>query len=84
MSVRAPAVAMDKAAFDAVIGRGVAAIKENEYIFQLLTKMDKTGYWKSLSCGSTFESINSNNIKNADIAVPSNQEQKEIRDFSLI
>ena len=34
MSVRAPAGAMGKTAYDAVIGRGVAAIKGNEFIYQ--------------------------------------------------
>ena len=40
MSVRAPAGAMGKTAYNAVIGRGVAAIKGNEFIYQLLVKMD--------------------------------------------
>ena len=44
MSVRAPAGAMGKTAYNAVIGRGVAAIKGNEFIYQLLIKMDKEGY----------------------------------------
>ena len=39
MSVRAPAGAMGKTAYNAVIGRGVAAIKGNEFIYQLLVKM---------------------------------------------
>ena len=58
MSVRAPAGAMGKTAYNAVIGRGVAAIKGNEFIYQLLVKMDADGFWKILSCGSTFESLN--------------------------
>lgn len=78
MSVRAPAGAMGKTAYDAVIGRGVAAIKGNEFIYQLLVKMDGDGYWKPLSCGSTFESLNSNNIKNANVLIPNTNEQKKI------
>lgn len=70
MSVRAPAGAMGKTAYDAVIGRGVAAIKGNEFLYQSLVKMDEEGYWKKLSCGSTFESINSDNIFNAEIYIP--------------
>ena len=81
MSVRAPAGAMGKTAFDAVIGRGVAAIKGNEFIFQLLVKMDSEGYWKSLSCGSTFESLNSQNILNAEITIPDIEEQKLIGEY---
>ena len=78
MSVRAPAGAMGKTAYDAVIGRGVAAIKGNEFIYQLLVKMDGDGYWKALSCGSTFESLNSDNIKNANVLTPNIAEQQQI------
>ena len=78
MSVRAPAGAMGKTAYNAVIGRGVAAIKGNEFIYQLLVKMDTDGFWKALSCGSTFESLNSDNIKNAEIIIPSEEEQEQI------
>ena len=77
MSVRAPAGAMGKTAYNAVIGRGVAAIKGNEFIYQLLVKMDSDGYWKALSCGSTFESLNSDNIKNADVLIPDVAEQEK-------
>ena len=78
MSVRAPAGAMGKTAYNAVIGRGVAAIKGNEFIYQLLVKMDADGFWKTLSCGSTFESLNSENIKNAEVKIPTTAEQIKI------
>ncbi len=78
MSVRAPAGTMGKTAYNVVIGRGVAAIKGNEFIFQSLVKMDESGYWKRLSTGSTFESLNSDNIKNAIMYVPSKEEQSKI------
>ena len=81
MSVRAPAGTMGKTAYNAVIGRGVAAIKGNEFIYQLLVKMDSDGYWKALSCGSTFESLNSDNIKNADVLIPNAAEQKKIGQY---
>ncbi len=81
MSVRAPAGAMGKTVYKAVIGRGVAAIKGNEFIYQLLVKMDKEGYWKKDSTGSTFESLNSNSIKNAEIKIPFDDEQKEIGSY---
>ena len=54
MSVRAPAGTMGKTSYNAVIGRGVASIKGNEFIFQTLNKMDADGYWRRLSAGSTF------------------------------
>ena len=78
MSVRAPAGAMGKTAYNAVIGRGVAPIKGNEFIYQLLVKMDADGFWKTLSCGSTFESLNSDNIKNAEVKIPTTAEQIKI------
>ena len=81
MSVRAPAGAMGKTAYNAVIGRGVAAIKGDEFIYQLLVKMDSDGYWKALSCGSTFESLNSDNIKNADVLIPDVTEQEKIGEY---
>lgn len=78
MSVRAPAGAMGKTAYNVVIGRGVAAIKGNEFIYQLLVKMDSNEYWKTLSCGSTFESLNSDNIKNTNVIIPKKDEQETI------
>lgn len=83
MSVRAPAGAMGKTAYNAVIGRGVAAIKGNEFIYQLLIKMDKEGYWKKDSTGSTFESLNSSSIKNAVIKLPTLEEQNKIGEYFL-
>ena len=81
MSVRAPVGAMGKTAYNAVIGRGVAAIKGNEFIYQLLVKKDTDGFWKTLSCGSTFESLNSDNIKNAEVKIPATAEQIKIGGF---
>lgn len=83
MSVRAPAGTMAKTAYNGVIGRGVATIKGNEFIYQLLVKMDTEGYWKRLACGSTFESLNSDNIKNAGIVIPNITEQEVIGKYFL-
>lgn len=69
MSVRAPAGAMEKTAYSVAFERGVAGIKENEFIYQCLVKMDVDGYWKNLSCGSTFESLNSEHIFNVEIHI---------------
>ena len=78
MSVRAPAGTMGKTAYNAVIGRGVASIKGNEFVFQQLSKMDNDGFWKKDSSGSTFESLNSDSIKNAEISLPREVEQVKI------
>ena len=81
MSVRAPAGSIGKTSYNAVIGRGVAAIKGNEFIYQILSRLEQNVYWKSLSCGSTFESLNSGNIKNAEIVITSEEEQIKIGNF---
>ena len=82
MSVRAPAGAMGKTAYDVVLGRGVAGIKGNEFIYQTLVKMDSNGYWKRLAAGSTFESVNSDAVNNAEIMIPQDMaEQDRIGDY---
>ncbi len=81
MSVRAPVGEMGKTAYNVVLGRGVAAIKGNEFIFQNLVKMNDDGYWKKFSSGSTFGSINSDTIRNAELSVSSHEEQEIIGEF---
>lgn len=81
LSVRAPVGDIGKTTYDVVLGRGVAAIKGNEFIFQSLGRMKQMGYWNKLSTGSTFESINSNDIKDAYIIIPSDEEQDKIGVF---
>ena len=78
LSVRAPVGDVGKTDYNVVLGRGVAAIKGNEFIFQLLSRMKQSNYWSKLSTGSTFESINSNDIKSAEIYLPSPEEQSAI------
>jgi len=77
-SVRAPVGETGKTAYNLVIGRGVAAIKANEFIFQCLSKMNLNGYWKKLSAGSTFDSINSTDLSTALIQLAPNKEQTKI------
>ncbi len=82
MSVRAPAGAMGKTAYDVVLGRGVAGIKGNEFLYQTLVKIDKDGYWKKLAAGSTFESINSDAVNNAKLILPKQlDEQNKIGSY---
>ena len=78
MSVRAPVGNIAQTQYDVVIGRGIAAISGNLFIKQLLNKMDKAGYWNKYIAGSTFESVNSNDIKSANIKVPKLEEQEKI------
>ena len=81
LSVRAPVGDIGKTDYDVVLGRGVSAIKGNEFIFQQLGKMKYNGYWTRYSTGSTFESISSNDIKEAVIFVPNPSEQEKIGVF---
>ena len=81
LSVRAPVGDIGKTDYSIVIGRGVAAIRGNEFIFQTLGKMKIDGYWNKLSTGSTFESINSNDIKEAQIKITNIKEQTKIGNF---
>lgn len=78
MTVRAPVGYLAMTNMDAVIGRGVAAIDGNKYLYYLLQikLMDRT--WEKLSSGSTFESISSNDIKNLEIKVTETEEEKLI------
>ena len=78
LSVRAPVGDIGKTDYNVVLGRGVAAIKGNEFIFQLLSRMKQFNYWSKLSTGSTFESINSSDIKSIEIYLPSQDEQSAI------
>ena len=84
LSVRAPVGDIGKTDYDVVIGRGVAAIKGNNFIYQQLGKMKENGYWSRYSTGSTFDSINSNDIKEALITIPNEEEQKKIGTFFKI
>ena len=81
ISVRAPVGDIGKTDYDVVIGRGVAGIRGNEFIFQSLIRLNELGYWKQFSSGSTFESINSNVLKEAVLSIPSKDEQTKVGHF---
>ena len=81
IGVRAPVGDVGKTDYDVVLGRGVAGMKGNEFIYQSLLKMKLFGFWERVTQGSTFESINSSDIKDATIAIPSASEQEKIGVF---
>ncbi|WP_105147139.1 restriction endonuclease subunit S [Streptococcus suis] len=81
VSVRAPVGDVAKTRYKVVLGRGVAGIKGNDFIYQTLIRMKQFGYWMKLSTGSTFESINSGDIKSSLIPLPSLPEQEAIGSF---
>lgn len=71
MSVRAPVGHISKTSFEACIGRGVCSISyENDFLYHLLVCLESQ--WFKLSKGSTFDSINSDEIKSLSIAMPVN------------
>ncbi|WP_226789483.1 restriction endonuclease subunit S [Latilactobacillus graminis] len=82
LSVRAPVGDVAKTKYTVVIGRGVASVKGTDFIYYLLEKIKYSGYWERISSGSTFESINSNDVKEARFYVPKEiTEQKKIGNF---
>ncbi|NMA70064.1 MAG: restriction endonuclease subunit S [Desulfitobacterium sp.] len=79
MSVRAPVGKIARSIHSACIGRGVCSIdsENNKYLYYYLANNEKV--WTKYSQGSTFESVNSNDIKNFRVFKPkSSHEQKAI------
>ena len=78
MSVRAPVGEIAIATFDVCLGRGVCAIRTpNNFLYHYLIYLEPT--WARHSKGSTFDSVNSSDIKTLELYVPSdNDEQKAI------
>lgn len=76
MSVRAPVGEIAKVTFDCCLGRGVCAIRsENNYLFHYLIYSESD--WGRYSTGSTFDSINSNQINEFSIAIPRSIPEQE-------
>lgn len=83
LSVRAPVGAVALSRHKACIGRGIAAIRANKnysqsFIYQWLLWFEPQ--WISLSQGSTFESVNSDDIKSLKVLIPEYEEQQKIAD----
>ena len=86
LSVRAPVGTVAKSRHHACIGRGIAAIRakgllSQEYLYQLL--LDFEPKWERLSQGSTFESVNSDDIKSLPVRLPCIKEQQKIASVLL-
>ena len=81
LTVRAPVGDLAIANTRACIGRGVCAIKGDLYIYQYLEMIRDTDGWRKIIQGSTFESINSNDVKDLPIDVLSSEERKKIAEF---
>lgn len=81
LSVRAPVGTVALSDHQACIGRGISAIKalkgeSQDFLYQWMLWFEPR--WASLSQGSTFESINSDDIKTLRLNLPSYEEQQKI------
>lgn len=81
LSVRAPVGTIAKSEHEACIGRGISAISAKkhhvqEYLYQWLLWFEPR--WEKYSQGSTFEAVNSNDIKSLHLAIPEHSEQAKI------
>lgn len=69
MSVRAPVGEVSRTMFDVCLGRGVCAIRySNDFLYHTLVFLEPT--WARHSKGSTFDSVNSEDVKSVEIRVP--------------
>lgn len=77
MSVRAPVGEISRTDFDVCLGRGVCAIQNtNDFMYHYLIGKEPT--WARLSKGSTFDSVNSTEVKALEVAFPPLPEQAAI------
>lgn len=81
LSVRAPVGHVALSAHHACIGRGIAGLlahKEHDqsFLYQWLIWFEPQ--WESISQGSTFESVNSNDIRSLKVMTPPLPEQQKI------
>ena len=81
LSVRAPVGTVALSQHKACIGRGISAIKSKRkmsqsFLYQWFLWFEPK--WCYLSQGSTFESINSDEIKTLKLSVPNFEEQQKI------
>ena len=78
LTVRAPVGEVAITDYDAVLGRGVAAIKGNLFIYFALEKFKANNKWNMYSSGSTFDSITGKDLNNLPLFFPSETEENKI------
>lgn len=81
LSVRAPVGTVALSEHHACIGRGISSIRakkkhSQDFLYQLM--LDFEPRWRAFSQGSTFEAVNSNDIKSLSLNVPNFEEQQKI------
>jgi len=75
MSVRAPVGEISRAGFDVCLGRGVCAIRsDTDFLYHSLIYLEPT--WARHSKGSTFDSVNSSDVKSLEINLPADQAEQ--------
>lgn len=84
MTVRAPVGYVARSLYDACIGRGVCAIRNKknsdmDFLYQFLLYFEKR--WVKFEQGSTFTAVNTKDVKNLKLPVPSPEEQQKIALF---
>ena len=85
LSVRAPVGEVSRSDHHACIGRGIASIRVREaavrqiFLYNYLVWHEPK--WRSISQGSTFEAVNSNDIRSLRVKIPSKSEQQKITAF---
>lgn len=77
LTVRAPVGNVSNCVFDCCIGRGVCSLgRINLFLYYFLIFIENL--WDKVSTGSTFDSINSNELKLLEIPYPPLSEQQKI------
>jgi len=76
MSVRAPVGEVSRTSFEVCLGRGVCAIRHSgEFLYHALIALETT--WAKHSKGSTFDSVNSTDVKALELAFPPAPNERE-------
>lgn len=76
LSVRAPVGAVGKATHKSCLGRGVCAIKtDNDFLYHYLVYIEND--WSSFSKGSTFDSINSDELYQLSLVLPQTKNERQ-------
>ena len=84
LTVRAPCGDVAISKYPLCIGRGVSAISNannRKFLFYYLINLRNNNIWELVSNGSTFESINYEDITNMTLIEPSAEEQEQITKY---
>lgn len=75
LSVRAPVGEVARATFDVCLGRGVCAIRGgSEFLYHYLIFIESS--WAHLSKGSTFDSVNSAELRSLELKLPPSEAEQ--------